>query len=137
MNQSEFGPCDSFLILPCLFNLAKRFVILSFFCLSLSRSERRFHSSLLFRNLDVFHKLLFGLVSRNFHNGDGRDTRQIHIRCSAAACRMGLYQVAFIDQMCFGAARRAKNNRPKNIVREKSPDLGIAPSRNIRYFCTV
>lgn len=30
MNQSEFGPCDSFLILPCLFNLAKRFVILSF-----------------------------------------------------------------------------------------------------------
>ena len=57
------------------------------------------HGGLLFRNFDVFHKLLFGFVARDFHDGDGRNARQIHIRRTAAACRMGLYQVAFIDQM--------------------------------------
>lgn len=57
------------------------------------------HCGLLFRNLDVFHKLLFGLVARDFHDGDGRNACQIHICRTAAACRMGLYQVAFIDQI--------------------------------------
>ena len=57
------------------------------------------HGGLFFRNLDVFHELLFGFVARDFHDGDGRDACQIHIRRSAAACRVGLYQVAFIDRM--------------------------------------
>ena len=61
------------------------------------RMIHQLHRGLLFRNLDVFHELLFGLVARDFHDGDSRNTRQIHIRCTAAACRMGLYQVAFID----------------------------------------
>lgn len=63
------------------------------------RMIHQLHSGLLFRNLDVFHKLLFGLVSRDFHDGDGRNACQIHICRTAAACRMGLYQVAFIDQI--------------------------------------
>lgn len=57
------------------------------------------HGSLLFRNLDVFHKLLFGLVARDFHDGDGRNARQIHIRRTAAACRMSLYQIALLYQV--------------------------------------
>lgn len=57
------------------------------------------HCGLFFCNLDVFHKLLFGLVARDFHDGDGRNARQVHVRRAAAACRVGLYQVAFIDQM--------------------------------------
>lgn len=57
------------------------------------------HCGLLFRNLDVFHKLLFGLVARDFHDGDGRNARQIHIRRTAAACRMSLYQIALLYQV--------------------------------------
>lgn len=63
------------------------------------RMIHQLHRSLLFRNLDVFHELLFGLMARDFHDGDGRNACQIHIRRTAAACRVGLYQVAFIDQM--------------------------------------
>lgn len=59
------------------------------------------HCGLLFRNLDVFHDLLFGLVARDFHDGDGRNACQVHVRHTAAACRASLYQIAFLDQMCF------------------------------------
>ena len=53
---------------------------------------------LLFGDLDVLHELPFGLVARDLHDGDGRDPRQIHVRCAAAACRVGLHQVALLDQ---------------------------------------
>ena len=63
------------------------------------RMIHQLHCGLLFGNLDVFHELLFSLVTRDFHDSNGRDACQIHIRRSAAACRVGLYQVAFIDRM--------------------------------------
>ena len=66
------------------------------------------HCGLLFRNLDVFHKLLFGLVARDLHDGDGRDPRQIHVRCAATACRVGLHQIALLDQPALLFARRTK-----------------------------
>ena len=53
---------------------------------------------LLLGDLDVLHKLPFGLVARNLHDGDGRDSRQIHVRCAATTCRVGLHQVALLDQ---------------------------------------
>ena len=53
---------------------------------------------LLLGDLDVLHKLPFGLVARNLHDGDGRDSRQIHVRCAAAPRRVGLHQVALLDQ---------------------------------------
>lgn len=53
---------------------------------------------LLLGDLDVLHELPFGLVARDLHDGDGRDSRQIHVRCAAAACRVGLHQVALLDQ---------------------------------------
>ena len=53
---------------------------------------------LLFGDLDVLHELPFGLVARDLHDGDGRDPRQVHVRCAAAACRVGLHQVALLDQ---------------------------------------
>lgn len=53
---------------------------------------------LLLGDLDVFHELPFGLVARDLHDGDGRDSRQVHIRCAAAPCRVGLHQVALLDQ---------------------------------------
>ena len=37
-------------------------------------------SGLLFGDLDILHELPFGLVARDFHDGDGRDPHQIH-RC--------------------------------------------------------
>lgn len=37
----------------------------------------------------------------DLHDGDGRDACQIHICRSAAAGRMGLYQIAFLDDACF------------------------------------
>ncbi len=55
-------------------------------------------SGLLLGDLDVFHELPFGLVARDLHDGDGRDPRQIHVRCAAAACRVGLHQVTLLDQ---------------------------------------
>lgn len=39
------------------------------------------------------------LVARDFHDGDGRNARQIHIRRTAAACRMSLYQIALLYQV--------------------------------------
>ena len=53
---------------------------------------------LLFGDLDVLHELPFGLVARDLHDGDGRDPRQIHVRCAATACRVGLHQIALLDQ---------------------------------------
>lgn len=53
---------------------------------------------LLLGDLDVLHELPFGLVARNLHDGDGRDPRQIHVRRAAAPCRVGLHQVALLDQ---------------------------------------
>lgn len=53
---------------------------------------------LLLGDLDVLHELPFGLVARDLHDGDGRDPRQIHVRCAAAACRVGLHQVTLLDQ---------------------------------------
>lgn len=53
---------------------------------------------LLLGDLDVLHELPFGLVARDLHDGDGRDPRQVHVRCAAAACRVGLHQVALLDQ---------------------------------------
>lgn len=53
---------------------------------------------LLLGDLDILHELPFGLVARDLHDGDGRDPRQIHVRCAAAACRVGLHQVALLDQ---------------------------------------
>lgn len=53
---------------------------------------------LLLGDLDVLHELPFSLVARNLHDGDGRDPRQVHIRCAATACCVGLHQVAFLDQ---------------------------------------
>jgi len=61
----------------------------------------QFRRVLLFADLDVFHKLLFGLVPCDFHDGDGRNTRQIHIRCSAAAGCMRLNKVAFLNNACL------------------------------------
>ena len=58
---------------------------------------QQLHSGLLFGNLDVFHELLFGLVTRDFHNGDGRNARQVHVRRTAPSRRVGLYQIAFFD----------------------------------------
>ena len=37
---------------------------------------------LLLGDLDVLHELPFGLVARDLHDGDGRDPRQIHVRCA-------------------------------------------------------
>ena len=59
------------------------------------------HGGLLLGDLDVLHKLPFGLVARNLHDGDGRDPRQIHVRCAATTCRVGLHQVALLDQAVF------------------------------------
>lgn len=53
---------------------------------------------LLLGDLDVLHELPFGLVARDLHDGDGRDPRQIHVRCAAAPCRVGLHQAALLDQ---------------------------------------
>ena len=63
---------------------------------------------LLLGDLDVLHKLPFGLVARNLHDGDGRDSRQVHIRCAAAPRRVGLHQVALLDQPALLFARRTK-----------------------------
>jgi len=57
----------------------------------------QFRRVLLFADLDVFHKLFLGFVTRDFHNGDGRNTRQIHIRCSAAAGGVCFHKVAFLN----------------------------------------
>lgn len=59
------------------------------------------HRRLLLGNFNVFHKFFFCFVAGDLHNSDGWDVRQIHICCSAAACRMGLYQIAFLDDACF------------------------------------
>lgn len=53
---------------------------------------------MLLGDLDILHKFPFGLVTRDLHDGDGRDPRQIHVRCAAAARRVGLHQVALLDQ---------------------------------------
>ena len=63
------------------------------------RMIHQLHGGLLFGDLDVLHELLFSLVTRDFHDGDGRNARQIHICRTAPSRRVGLYQVAFIDQM--------------------------------------
>lgn len=40
-------------------------------------------------------------MTRDFHDGDGRNARQVHVRRTAPSRRVGLYQIAFFDQMCF------------------------------------
>ena len=64
------------------------------------RMIHQLHRRLFFGNLDVFHELLFGLVVRDFHNSDSRNTSS-NIRCSIAVSRMVFCKVAFISRMRF------------------------------------
>lgn len=52
MNHSELGPFDIFDIFFSFLNLISIFVILSFFCLSLSKSGNNGHSNLSISFLD-------------------------------------------------------------------------------------
>ena len=58
MNQSELGPFDLFEIFSSFLNLISIFVILSFFCFSLSRSGNRgqSNSSISFRDKDLWSR---------------------------------------------------------------------------------
>lgn len=78
--------------------MAKLPIISHFSCLlSINADGSSIRRVLLFADLDVFSKLFLGFVTRDFHDGDGWNTRQIHIRCSAAAGGVFFSKVAFLN----------------------------------------
>lgn len=67
------------------------------------------HRGLLFRNLDVFHGLLFGFVTRDFHNGDGRDANRLNIY-------MMIFQLLCMATDCVDRIFLRRQSRDESIV---------------------
>lgn len=93
----------------------------------------------------VLHELPFGLVTRDLHDGDSRDPRQIHV-CRAAATRpVGLHQVALLDQTVFlfaildvGDLDLLRDARlARNLLDEVGYFLFVTPRQPLSYFSSM